>query len=152
MSAQIWELLSCRARRVAERKQQTRHVVVVLRWRYGPAAEPVEDLGVRHFEQRLEPIELRAVEPAEMSLGKRTEDQIGLTGAAVPGAEQQAFAAALGRILHGYSVSRGHAKKPFTRARWLFRRERGERLDWQARYRDAGWQRQPQIDAPLHAS
>src|SRR5205807_9052567 len=45
--------------------------------------------GVRTFEQCLESVELRRVERAEIRLGKRTEEQIGFAGAAVPGTVKQ---------------------------------------------------------------
>ncbi len=65
-------------------EQQPHHVVVVRRRRRGAAADPVEQVGVAAFEQRLVAVELGVVEIGEMSLGKAAEYEVGLTRAAVP--------------------------------------------------------------------
>ena len=89
---------SRRARGVAEGEQQAGHLGVV----FGRAARrgrrssrTVRRRGsraaIRNRSSRV------LVEPGEMRLGERAEDQVGLARAAVPGAEQQPLAANIGR-------------------------------------------------------
>ncbi len=70
--------------------------MVVRRRRRGAAADPIEQIGVGAFEQRLVAVELSRVETGEMGLGEAAEDQVGLARAAVPGPEQQPLAADIG--------------------------------------------------------
>ena len=65
---------SCRARIETEREQQTRDLAVMLGRRRYAAADPVEQFGVRNFEQRGEIVEGSVVEPCEVSCGERAED------------------------------------------------------------------------------
>ena len=78
---------------VAEGKQEAGHVVVMLGWRGGAAGDPVEEVGVGAFKQRLVAIELAVVEGSEVGIGKTTEDQIALPSAAMPGTERKPLAA-----------------------------------------------------------
>jgi ATP-dependent DNA helicase RecG len=73
----------------------------VLRRRGHPAVDPVEQLGVGHFEERLEPLELRFIEPGEMGFGKGAEDQISFARAAMPSPEQEPLAADVARAIVG---------------------------------------------------
>src|SRR5258707_8401770 len=61
---------SRRAQAVAEGEEQLSHVVIVFGRRASPGIDPVEQLGVGAFEQRLESVELRRVEAGEMGVGE----------------------------------------------------------------------------------
>ena len=74
-------------------------MVVLMGWR-GAAGHPVEDVGVGAIEQGLVTLELVVVEPGQIGIGKTAEDQVGFAHAAVPGSEQQPFAAYLGWRRH----------------------------------------------------
>ena len=50
----------------------------------GAPGNPVEEIGVGAFEQRLVAIELAVVEAGKMGIGKPAEDQIALASAAMP--------------------------------------------------------------------
>ena len=81
------------------------------------AADPIEQIGVGAFEQRLVAVELGHVEPGEMGLGKAAENQVALARAAVPGPEQQALAADVGEGCHGalLAVTPQGYRDPFSR-------------------------------------
>jgi len=70
--------------------------VVVFGGRRGSAGDPIEDVGIGAVEQRLVAVELRLGKPGEMRIGEAPEDKVALARPAVPGAEQQSFAANLG--------------------------------------------------------
>src|SRR3954454_15453491 len=89
--------VSRRARGVAEGEQEARDLGLVLGGWRGAAGDPVEQLGIGAFEQRFVFVEPLLVETGEMRLGERSEDQVGLARAAVPGAEQQPLAADVAR-------------------------------------------------------
>jgi len=59
----------------------------------GAPGNPVEEIGVGAFEQRLVAVELAVVEAGKVGIGKATEDQIALSSAAVPGTERKPLAA-----------------------------------------------------------
>src|SRR6266704_3194674 len=77
----------------AKGEQQPGHVGVVFGRRRGAAGDPVEEIGIRAFEESLVAAELRIVESGEIRLGERAEDQIGFARAAVPRAEEEPLAA-----------------------------------------------------------
>jgi len=78
---------------VAETTQQFHHVVVMFRRRITDAEDPVEQIGVRAIEQRLEPPELIAIQGPEGGLGERAENEVAFLRAAMPAPEQKPSAA-----------------------------------------------------------
>src|SRR5438094_1411309 len=91
---------SRRVRTVAESEQELGHVMVVFAWGCHAASDPVEQVGIGTFEQRLVTIEPRLVEAGKMSFGEAAEQEVGLTCAAMPRAVQQPLAAVIGRVRH----------------------------------------------------
>ncbi len=85
-------------------------------WR-APPADPVEQIGVIAFEQRLVAVELAVVEIGEIGLGKTTENKIALARAAVPRPEQEAFTAVISWGWHValLAVSRQGYRDPVSR-------------------------------------
>jgi len=67
--------------------------MVMSGWRGGAPADPVKQVGVGTFQQRLVAIELNTVETGEMGVGKAAEDEIALARPPMPGTEQKALAA-----------------------------------------------------------
>lgn len=65
-------------------EQQPHHVVILRRRRCRAAADPIEQIGVIAFEQRLVAVELAGVESGEMGLGKMAENEVSLAHPAVP--------------------------------------------------------------------
>ena len=65
----------------------------MLRRRGGTAGDPVKEIGVGAFEQRLIAVELAIVESGEMSIGKAAEDEVTLPRPAMPGTEREPLAA-----------------------------------------------------------
>ena len=84
-------------RRVAVGNEQAGHVVVVFGRRGGAAGQPVEEIGVGAFEQRLVAVELAVVELGEVGIGKAAENEVALPRPAMPGAEREPLAANVGR-------------------------------------------------------
>ncbi len=68
------------------------------------AGDPVEERGVILFQQRLVAVELGVAHAGEVLLGERAQQQVGLLGAAMPAAEQQALAADIQRFAHGGGI------------------------------------------------
>src|SRR5882762_5275813 len=69
---------------IAEGEQETGNVMVVFgRWR-GAAGDPVEQIGVGAFEQRLVAVEPCLIEAGEVGFGKPAEQEVGLARAAMP--------------------------------------------------------------------
>ena len=64
------------------------HVVILRRRRCRAAADPVEQIGVIAFEQRLVAVELTGIEIGEMGFGEMAENEVGLARPAVPRPEQ----------------------------------------------------------------
>src|SRR5258705_13624456 len=77
----------------AETAQHLRHVVVMFRRRITDAENPVEQIGVRAIEQRLESPELIVVQGRERVLGERAENEVAFLRPAMPAPKQQALAA-----------------------------------------------------------
>jgi hypothetical protein len=77
----------------AETAQQRHHVVVMFWRRITDAEDPVEQIGVRAIEQRLESPELIAVQGLERVLGKRAENEVAFLRPAMPAPKQEALAA-----------------------------------------------------------
>ena len=65
-------------------EQEMHHVVILRRRRCRAAADPVEQIGVIAFEQRLVAVELTGIEIGEMGLGEMAENEVGLARPAVP--------------------------------------------------------------------
>ncbi len=91
--------------------------MVERRRRRRAAADPVEQVGVIAFEQRLVAVELAGVEAAEVSLGEPAENEVALSRAAMPGPEQEALAANVGWGWHGrlLAVSGQGYRHPWSR-------------------------------------
>ena len=67
--------------------------MVMRRWRGGAPADPVKQVSVGTFQQRLVAIELGTIETGEMGFGKTAEDKVALAGPAMPGTEQEPLTA-----------------------------------------------------------
>lgn len=78
-------------------EQRAHYVMIQFVWRPGPAADPIEQIGVGAFEQCLVAVELGGVETGEVGLGETAEYQVALPRPAMPGPEQQPLAADLQR-------------------------------------------------------
>jgi len=73
---------------------QQLHYVMVMFWRRRTdAKDPVEQIGVRAIEQRLEPPDLVAVQDLEGTLGERAENEVTFLSPAMPAPKQEAPAA-----------------------------------------------------------
>src|SRR6267154_3847395 len=77
----------------AETAQHLRHVVAMFWRRITDAEDPVEQIGVRAIEQRLESPELIVVQGREGVLGERAENEVAFLRPAMPAPKQQALAA-----------------------------------------------------------
>jgi len=53
------------------------------------AGEPCQKVGILHFQQMLVFVELGVRQAVDRNVGKRTQNQVHFTDAAMPGAEQQ---------------------------------------------------------------
>jgi hypothetical protein len=76
-----------------ETAQQFHHVVVMFWRRITDAEYPVEQIGVRAIEQRLESPELITVQGLEGVLGERAENEVAFLGPPMPAPKQEAPAA-----------------------------------------------------------
>jgi len=72
-----------------EGAEQLHHVVIVLRRRIADAEYPIEQIGVRAIEQRLESPELIAVQGLEVVLGERAENEVAFLRPAMPAPKQE---------------------------------------------------------------
>jgi hypothetical protein len=72
-----------------ETAEQLHHVVIVLRRRIADAEYPIEQIGVRAIEQRLESPELIAVQGLEGVLGERAENEVAFLRPAMPAPKQE---------------------------------------------------------------
>jgi hypothetical protein len=140
-----------------KRAQQPHHVVILGRRRRRAAAQPVEEIGVVAFEQRLVAIELTHIKSGEVIFGKPAQNKIALTSPAVPGPEQEALAADIDRGRHrvlsavsrrGYSDRDRHCHPNDTRVKsdlrprlWSGDRGRKRVLDYTHWYPVAGLDR-----------
>ena len=61
--------------------------------RGGAAGDPIEEISVGAFEQRLVAVKLAVVELGEVGIGKAAENEVALSRPAVPGAEREPLAA-----------------------------------------------------------
>ena len=67
--------------------------MVMLRRRGCATGDPIEEIGVGAFEQRLVAVELAVVELGEVGIGKAAKDEVALPRPAMPGAEREPLAA-----------------------------------------------------------
>ena len=65
----------------------------MFRWRITDAEDPVEQIGVRAIEQRLESPELIVVQGREGVLGERAENEVAFLRPAMPAPKQEASGA-----------------------------------------------------------
>ena len=72
-----------------EAAEQLHHVVIVLRRRIADAEYPIEQIGVRAIEQRLELPELIAVQGFEEALGERAKNEVTFLRPAMPAPKQE---------------------------------------------------------------
>jgi hypothetical protein len=87
----------------AEAAQQLHHIVIVLRRRIADAEYPIEQIGVRAIEQRLESPDLVAIQGPQGVLGERAKNEVAFLRPAMPAPKQEAPAAdirmfAIGRL------------------------------------------------------
>src|SRR5438094_910018 len=82
-----------RLSRISEIAEHAYDVAVMVRRRRRATCNPIEKIPVFGVEQRLIATELRVGKGGKMPLGERPEQQVGLLGAAMPAAKQQALAA-----------------------------------------------------------
>jgi hypothetical protein len=68
----------------------------VLGWRDGATGDPVEEVSVGAFEQRLIAVELTVVEAGEVVIGKAAEKQVALPRPTMPGSVREPLAADVG--------------------------------------------------------
>jgi hypothetical protein len=100
---------------VAEGAQQAHHVVVVLRRRRAAAGDPIEQVGVGTVEQRLEAVELAAVQPGKGGFAECAENEVGLLYPSMPAAEQEPPAADIRMVVPeavGSSAEMAHRISP----------------------------------------
>src|ERR1700741_1434559 len=69
------------------------HVMIMLRRRIADAEDPVEQIGIGTFEQRLEAPKLIVIQRFEGVLGERAENEIAFLRPAMPTPKQEAPAA-----------------------------------------------------------
>jgi len=72
-----------------ETADQLHYVVIVLRRRIADTEYPIEQIGVRAIEQRLESAELIAVQALEGVLGERAENDVAFLRPAMPAPKQE---------------------------------------------------------------
>ena len=66
--------------------------MVMLGGRGGAARDPVKEIGVAAFEQRLVAVELAVIELGEMGVSETAENEVALPRPAVPGTEREPLA------------------------------------------------------------
>src|SRR5258707_2088294 len=92
-NSMLTNLPRCTVSLGAEAAQQLDQVVLMFRRRIADAEDPVEQIGVRAIEQRLEPPDLVAAQGLEGALGERAENEVTFLRPAMPASKQQAPAA-----------------------------------------------------------
>src|SRR5258705_13940924 len=87
-NSMLTNLPRCAMSLVAETAQPLHHVMIMFRRRIADPKYPVEQIGVRAIEQRLESPELVAVQSLEGVLGERAENEVAFLRPAMPAAKQ----------------------------------------------------------------